>query len=143
MKTKLLTVTLILSVLLVLAWMPFTENSAYAKTYRLRIGAGHPEAAAIWVKRLREFFAAEITKRTEASTDHEIDWVYGFGGSVAKIGEVLEAVQDGILDVGLVAYVSNRRSSSCTIGQCMCPLEAPTRIRSPELGWQCMIRSLS
>jgi len=105
MKLKLSSLVLILSILSVLPWAPLSGKDAYAKTYQLRIGAGHPEAAAIWVKRLREFFAAEITKRVEASTEHRVEWIYGFGGSVAKLGEVLEAVQDGILDVGLPAYL--------------------------------------
>jgi TRAP-type C4-dicarboxylate transport system substrate-binding protein len=70
----------------------------------MTIGSGHPADAAIWAGMVRDFFAPEVKKRVEARTDHKIKWVDAYGGAVAKLGGVLEAVQDGILDVGLIAY---------------------------------------
>ena len=70
-----------------------------AKNFRLTIGAGHPAKAAIWIATMRDFFEPEVKKRVEASTDHTIEWVEGYGGSVAKLGECLEAVETGLLDI--------------------------------------------
>jgi TRAP-type C4-dicarboxylate transport system substrate-binding protein len=75
---------------------------AQAKTFRLTIGAGHPPVV-VHVNRLANFFAPEVKKRVEAGTDHKIEWVPAWAGSVAKIGGVLESTQDGLLDVGLVS----------------------------------------
>lgn len=82
----------------------FSASGAYAKNYRMTIGAGHPADAAIWVGAVRDFFAPEVKKRVEAAGKDKIEWVDAYGGSVAKLGGVLEAVQDGILDVGFIVY---------------------------------------
>ena len=79
------------------------EPVAEAKKFRLVIGAGHPTTA-IWIARFQDFTAAEIQKRVAQRTEHEIEWVFAWGGSVAKLGNVLEAVETGLLDVGFVSY---------------------------------------
>ena len=91
---------LLVVALIVLLSAPLAGGTASAEKFRLTIGAGHPTAL-VWVGQMKEFFAAEVKKRVEARTDHEIEWVEAYGGAVAKIGENLEAVQDGLLDVGL------------------------------------------
>ena len=87
---------------LMLNWSPFTKGTAEAKTFRLIIGAGHPPVV-IWIQRLQSFFCAEVAKRVKEKTGDEIKWVHAYGGTVAQVGEVLEAVQGGSLDLGLVA----------------------------------------
>lgn len=82
-------------------WTPFTRGAAEAKTFRLVIGAGHPPVV-IWVQRLRDFFCVETAKRVKEKTGHELKWIHAFGGTVAKMGEVLEAVEGGSLNVGLI-----------------------------------------
>ncbi len=78
----------------------FISNvSVQAKDFRLSIGAGHPADAAIWITTMRDFFQVEVKKRVEANTEHTIQWVEGYGGSVAKLGECLEAVESGLLDI--------------------------------------------
>ncbi|HBB15929.1 MAG TPA: C4-dicarboxylate ABC transporter substrate-binding protein [Syntrophus sp. (in: bacteria)] len=76
------------------------SGTARATTFRLVIGAGHPVDAAVWVTSMRDFFQVEIKKRVEATTPHKIEWVEAYGGSIAKLGEVLEAVESGLMDVG-------------------------------------------
>ena len=80
-----------------LAAMPVT---IYAETFRLTIGAGHPVPAASWVAPMQSFLEVEVKKRVEAKTPHKIEWVEAYGGSVAKLGEVLEAVENGLMDIG-------------------------------------------
>ena len=84
---------------LALAVLSFGLGSARAETFRLTIGAGHPADAAVWITMVRDFFAPEIAKRVAQKTEHKIDWVSAYGGSVCKLGECLEAVESGLLDV--------------------------------------------
>jgi len=75
-------------------------RSADAETFRLTIGAGHPVPAASWVAPMQSFLQVEVKKRVEQTTPHKIEWVEAYGGSVAKLGEVLEAIQSGLMDIG-------------------------------------------
>jgi TRAP-type C4-dicarboxylate transport system substrate-binding protein len=54
---------------------------------------------------VRDIFVAEVSKRVEKETDYKIEWTQAYGGTVAKDGEVLEAVQMGLLDIGYVIYL--------------------------------------
>lgn len=74
-------------------------GTASADSFRLTIGSGHPADAAIWITTMRDFLAPEIAKRVEQKTGHKIEWVNAYGGSVCKLGECLEAVESGLLDV--------------------------------------------
>jgi TRAP-type C4-dicarboxylate transport system substrate-binding protein len=74
-------------------------STATADTFRLTIGSGHPADAAIWITTMRDFMAPEIAKRVAAKTGHKIEWVSAYGGSVCKLGECLEAVESGLVDI--------------------------------------------
>ncbi|MBE0622958.1 MAG: C4-dicarboxylate TRAP transporter substrate-binding protein [Burkholderiales bacterium] len=74
-------------------------GTASADTFRLTIGAGHPADAAVWITTMRDFLAPEIAKRVAAKTGHKIEWVDAYGGSVCKLGECLEAVESGLVDI--------------------------------------------
>lgn len=99
MKLRVICQATVIGLVISLMNVGATEN-ANAKTFRLVIGAGHAAAAAIWTGTMKDFFAPEVKKRVAARTGHQINWVDAYGGSVAKLGEELEAVQDGLLDVG-------------------------------------------
>lgn len=75
------------------------SGAAMADTFRLSIGSGHPADAAVWITAMRDFFAPEVAKRVAARTGHKIEWVSAYGGSVCKLGECLEAVESGLLDI--------------------------------------------
>jgi len=75
-------------------------GGAAADTFTLRIGSGHPNGPSVYVTDVAEFFVPEVTRRVAGETDHEIVFVEGYGGSIAGVFETLEAVQDGILDIG-------------------------------------------
>lgn len=72
---------------------------AQAETFRLSIGAGQPAESSVWLGTMRDWLAPEISKRVRERTNHVINWVDAFGGTVCKMGECLEAVQSGLLDV--------------------------------------------
>ena len=71
-----------------------------ADTFTLRIGSGHPNGPAIYVTDTAKFFVPEVVRRVAAETDHEIEFVEGYGGAIAGVAETLEAVQNGILYIG-------------------------------------------
>ena len=71
-----------------------------AETFTLRVGSGHPNGPAIYVTDTAEFFVPEVVRRVAEETEHEIEFVEGYGGAMAGVAETLEAVQNGILDIG-------------------------------------------
>lgn len=73
---------------------------AVAETFTLRIGAGHPSGPSAYVTDTERFFVPEVTRRVAAETEHEVVFIEGYGGSIASVSETLEAVQNGILDIG-------------------------------------------
>jgi len=77
---------------------------ALADTIRLRIGAGHP-ANATWTSVMQDVFEKNVTERVAKETSHTIEWVEAYGGSVCKLGECLEAVEAGLLDIGDVESI--------------------------------------
>lgn len=97
-KVKHIGMVAALTVLLVAMVIP----PVAAKTYQLTFSAGHPPIF-LWVSLSRDFFMPEIDKRLAAAggTD-KIEWNQAFGGTVAKIGGELEAIQNGVSDIGFV-----------------------------------------
>lgn len=76
-----------------------TVGSAQAEEITLRIGSGHPPGV-VYAGLMIDFFQPEFKRRVEEETDHTITYVEGYSGSIVKVQEVLEGVQDGILDIG-------------------------------------------
>lgn len=73
---------------------------AMADTFTLRIGSGHPNGPAVYVTDTATFFVPEVVRRVAEETEHEIEFVEGYGGAIAGVAETLESVQNGILDIG-------------------------------------------
>ena len=95
-----LLVLVMLSVMLTVPMAP-----AQAKTYKLTAAAGHPPIF-LWVTLTRDFFIPEVDRRlAEAGGKDNIVWNEAYGGTVAKLGGVLEAVEEGIVDVGFVGTI--------------------------------------
>ena len=77
---------------------------ANAETFTLRIGAGHPNGPAVYVADVADYFVPEVKRRVADETDHEIEFVEGYGGAIAGVAETLEAVQNGLLDIGAYCF---------------------------------------
>ena len=78
---------------------------ANAETYKLTVATGHPPIIP-WVKVLDEFYLPEVNRLLEErGSEDRVEWNPAYGGSLAKIGGVLEAVEQGIADVGIVGAV--------------------------------------
>jgi TRAP-type C4-dicarboxylate transport system substrate-binding protein len=74
-------------------------SAVWAEDITLRIGSGHPPGV-VYAGLMQTYFQAELKKRVEERTDHTINFVEGYSGSIVKVTEVLEGVQDGIIDIG-------------------------------------------
>lgn len=77
----------------------FVPASGKAETITLRIASGHPPAV-VYAGLMQSYFQPELKKRVEERTDHKINFVEGYSGSIVKVYEVLEGVQNGIVDIG-------------------------------------------
>ena len=71
-------------------------SSSETKTYTLRIGAGHPSGPAVYSTQLQKFFVPEVERRVAEETEYKVQFVEGYGGSIATVSETLESVQSGI-----------------------------------------------
>lgn len=83
----------------------FLFGSANAKTFKVTVAAGHPPIF-LWVTLARDYFIPEVDKRLlEAGGKDKIVWNQAYGGTIAKIGGVLEAIEEGIVDMGFVGTI--------------------------------------
>lgn len=65
----------------------------------LRMGSGHPPFI-MYVKEMSKFFAPRVTARVEKETKYKIKFKEHYSGTIVKVFDTLEGVQDGRLDIG-------------------------------------------
>ncbi len=78
-------------------------SAGFAQKINVTIVAGHPPVFR-WVKHLNQTFIPAVNAALEG-TGETINWSEQYGGSLAKVGDVLEAIQAGLAEVGIVASV--------------------------------------
>lgn len=64
---------------------------------------GHPPVF-LWVKHITETFIPAVNEALEG-TDYTITWSEAYGGTLAAVGGELEAIEDGLAEVGVVPTV--------------------------------------
>ena len=75
-----------------------------AETIKAVVIDGYP-ARALWVKEFTGFFIPEVDKRLAEAGNYEMDWQESYGGSIVKPKGVLEGVQLGLGDIGIVTTI--------------------------------------
>lgn len=65
---------------------------------------GYP-ARALWVKEFTNFFIPEVDKRLAKTGNYQMQWQENYGGSIVKPRGVLEGVQLGLGDIGIVTTI--------------------------------------
>lgn len=65
---------------------------------------GYPDRA-LWVKEFTNFFIPEVDKRLAESGTYKMNWQENYGGSIVKPKGVLEGVQLGLGDIGIVTTI--------------------------------------
>ncbi len=100
------TVQRLLTILVITAMMFVASMStATAKTHKITVVAGHPPIF-LWVTMTRDFFIPEVNKRLKAAGGQDkIVWNQAYGGTIAKIGGALEAIEEGVADMGFVGTI--------------------------------------
>lgn len=78
-------------------------HAAAAEVVRVNVVNGHPSAF-LWVKHLTETFIPAVDAALEG-TDYSIEWSESYGGTLAAVGGELEALEDGLAEVGIVPTV--------------------------------------
>lgn len=76
---------------------------AHADDISVTVVNGHPPVF-LWVKHLTETFIPTVDKALEGS-GHTITWSEAYGGTLAAVGGELEAIEDGLAEVGVVPTV--------------------------------------
>ncbi len=76
---------------------------ARAETVSVTVVNGHPPIF-LWVEHLSETFIPTVNAALEG-TNHSIDWTEAYGGTLAAVGGELEALEDGLAEVGGVPTV--------------------------------------
>lgn len=94
---------MLLVVLMAVLVFSIPVGSVSAKTYKITVVAGHPPIF-LWVTLCRDYFIPEVDKRL-ASLGHKIEWNQAYGGTIAKIGGALEAIEEGVADMGFVGTI--------------------------------------
>lgn len=65
---------------------------------------GYP-ARALWVQEFSNFFIPEVDRRLAESGNYAMDWQENYGGSIVKPRGVLEGIQLGLGDIGIVTTI--------------------------------------
>ena len=70
-----------------------------AKTITIRIASGHPPTV-VYAGLMKSFFQPELKKAIESKTSHKVKFIEGYSGSIVKVFDTFEGIQNGIVDVG-------------------------------------------
>lgn len=76
--------------------------SAYSKNgneITLRMGSGHSDLVT-YVAYMKKQFADRVSERAAKETKYKVKFSHHYGGSLVKVHDTLEGVQDGRLDIG-------------------------------------------
>ena len=75
-------------------------STVHAADLILRIGAGHPTTGFAYVQAADAYFIPEVIRRA-SEKGHSVRFIKAWAGTVAKVDGIIEAVEKGILDIGL------------------------------------------
>jgi TRAP-type C4-dicarboxylate transport system substrate-binding protein len=78
-------------------------SNVSAETITIRIASGHPPGV-VYAGLMKNYFQPELKKRVEARTEHKINFIEGYSGSIVKVYETFEGVRDGIVDIDGFCY---------------------------------------
>ncbi|MCO4838064.1 MAG: C4-dicarboxylate TRAP transporter substrate-binding protein [Oceanospirillaceae bacterium] len=85
--------------------LPFAALPAAAQeTVSAVVIDGYPDRS-LWVKEFTNFFIPEVDRRLAVTGNYVMDWQENYGGSIVKPKGVLEGVQLGLGDIGIVTTI--------------------------------------
>ena len=75
------------------------SNPVLADRITLRIATGHPPGV-VYAGLMKDYFQTELKSRVESRTEHTVNFIEGYSGSIVRTSETLEGVRDNIIDIG-------------------------------------------
>lgn len=75
-----------------------------AETIQAVVIDGYP-AKAMWVQELSNFFVPEVDRRLAETGNYEMNWQESYGGTIVKPKGVLEGIELGLGDIGIVTTI--------------------------------------
>ena len=92
----------LVAITLLIGWgTGISPAAAEKEVIKLKIGSGHP-LVADWIKFISDFYCKEVVKRVGERTKYKVEFSELWGGAVAKLGEELESVEIGLLDMAAI-----------------------------------------
>jgi TRAP-type C4-dicarboxylate transport system substrate-binding protein len=85
---------------------------------------GYP-AKAMWVAEFTNFFIPEVDKRLAESGNYKMDWQESYGGSIVKPKGVLEGIELGLGDIGIVPTIFHSSKLPSQALSAVTPFVAP------------------
>ena len=82
-----------------------STQSLNAAEFKLTAGSSHPPIVP-WAAALRDLIVPESTKRAKA-LGHTLKWTEAYSGVLYNFKNTLEGIQDGLADVGWVAWIGD------------------------------------
>jgi TRAP-type C4-dicarboxylate transport system substrate-binding protein len=76
-----------------------SANDASAENIVIRIGSGHPPTV-VYAGLMKDWFQPKLKEAIESRTDHTVEFIEGYSGSIAKVFDTFEAIENGVLDIG-------------------------------------------
>lgn len=107
-------------------------SEASADNFRFRIASGHP-AVNTYVNLMSTFFVPEVTRRVAERTEHTVEFVEGYGGSMVAVADTLEGVQSGIIDIGGYCFCFEASNLPLHAFQVMLPFGTMSPVQSVTL----------
>ncbi len=80
---------------------------------------------ALWVQEFTNFFIPEVDKRLAETGNYEMDWQESYGGSIVKPKGVLEGIQLGLGDIGIVTTIFHSSKLPSQAISAVTPFVAP------------------
>ena len=81
-----------------------TTPASAVETINMIAIDGYPERS-MWVKEFSGFFIPRVNEELAAGGKYEIKWQEGYGGTIVKPRGVLEGIQLGLGDIGIVTTI--------------------------------------
>jgi len=98
LRSKNLKSTAIAAGLILAGTVGFISNSL-AKEITIRIASGHPPTV-VYAGLMKNYFQPEVVKAVKAKTGHTVKFIEGYSGSIVKVFDTFEGVQNGVVDIG-------------------------------------------
>jgi C4-dicarboxylate-binding protein DctP len=76
---------------------------ATADNITIRIASGHPPTV-VYAGLMKNWLQPELKKAIESKTNHTVNFIEGYSGSIVKVFDTFEGVQNGVVDMGGFCY---------------------------------------